>query len=54
MSEHGGSQEFQFAPLTAVLDPRQMRRLRRGHLSEEVNEIEHHKKEDVKLRKKSE
>lgn len=43
--------EVQFAPLTAVLDSRVKRRLRRSHLSEEVNDIEHHKKDDAKLRK---
>ena len=39
---------FQYAPLTAVLDGRTRRRLRRSHLSQEVNEIEHDKKRGKK------
>lgn len=35
---------FQYAPLTAVLDGRTRRRLRRSHLSQEVNDIEDDKK----------
>ncbi|KAH7078745.1 hypothetical protein BKA63DRAFT_541494, partial [Paraphoma chrysanthemicola] len=38
--------QFQYAPLTAVLDSRTRRRLRRSHLSQEVNEIEDHQKKD--------
>jgi DNA repair exonuclease SbcCD ATPase subunit len=42
--------QFQYAPLTAVLDGRTRRRLRRSHLSQEVNEIEgHHKKDKTML-----
>lgn len=37
---------FQYAPLTAVLDGRTRRRLRRSHLSQEVNDIEEHQKLD--------
>ncbi|PSN70017.1 hypothetical protein BS50DRAFT_571327 [Corynespora cassiicola Philippines] len=50
VEDEGGSQ-FQFAPLSAVLDSRTRRRLRRSHLSEEVNDLESHQKEDKKLRK---
>ncbi|KAJ4356967.1 hypothetical protein N0V95_002910 [Ascochyta clinopodiicola] len=39
---------FQYAPLTAVLDGRTRRRLRRSHLSQEVNEIEDDKKRGKK------
>jgi hypothetical protein len=39
---------FQYAPLTAVLDGRTRRRLRRSHLSQEVNEIEDGKKRGKK------
>ncbi|KAF2034327.1 hypothetical protein EK21DRAFT_97439 [Setomelanomma holmii] len=38
--------QFQYAPLTAVLDSRTRRRLRRSHLSQEVNEIEGSQKKD--------
>ncbi|KAF2476687.1 uncharacterized protein BDR25DRAFT_331391 [Lindgomyces ingoldianus] len=51
--DSNGNHEVQFAPLRAVLDSRLKRRLRRSHLSEEVNEIEEHKKDDVKLRKEA-
>jgi chromosome segregation ATPase len=43
--ELDGSQ-FQYAPLTAVLDGRTRRRLRRSHLSQEVNSFEDHQKKD--------
>ncbi|KAL6150963.1 hypothetical protein ACJQWK_10942 [Exserohilum turcicum] len=39
----------QFAPLTQVLDSRARRRLRRSHLSQEVNSFEDHQKKDKKL-----
>jgi hypothetical protein len=39
---------FQYAPLTAVLDGRTRRRLRRSHLSQEVNSYEDHQKKDKK------
>ncbi|KAK4984403.1 hypothetical protein LTR50_006616 [Elasticomyces elasticus] len=39
-------QELQFSPLRAVLDDRIRRRLRRSHLSEEINAIEEHERED--------
>jgi chromosome segregation ATPase len=39
---------FQYAPLTAVLDGRTRRRLRRSHLSQEVNEIEDSRKRGKK------
>lgn len=39
------SGEFQFAPLRQLLDSRAKRRLRRNHLSEEINEIEGEKRE---------
>jgi chromosome segregation ATPase len=41
-------QRFQYAPLTAVLDGRTRRRLRRSHLSQEVNEIEDSRKRGKK------
>jgi hypothetical protein len=41
--------QFQYAPLTAVLDGRTRRRLRRSHLSQEVNEIEGHQKKDKSM-----
>ncbi|KAF2658536.1 hypothetical protein K491DRAFT_766596 [Lophiostoma macrostomum CBS 122681] len=43
--------KVQFSPLTATLSARKTRLLRRNHLSEEVNDIEKHKKDDAKLRK---
>lgn len=43
-------QQLQFSPLRAVLDDRMRRRLRRSHLSEEVNDIEEHKREDARTR----
>ncbi|KAF2501575.1 hypothetical protein BU16DRAFT_522525 [Lophium mytilinum] len=43
--------EIQFTPLRAVLDTRMKRRLRRSHLSEEVNDIEAHNKDDAKDKK---
>ncbi|ORY04677.1 hypothetical protein BCR34DRAFT_572521 [Clohesyomyces aquaticus] len=45
-----GTVEYQYAPLREVLDKRVTRRLRRSHLSEEVNEFEEHKKDDAKRR----
>jgi len=42
------SGEFQFAPLRQLLDPRAKRRLRRNHLSEEINEIEAEKRVEGK------
>jgi len=39
---------IQYAPLSAVLDGRTRRRLRRSHLSQEVNELEDHQKQDKK------
>jgi myosin protein heavy chain len=39
----------QFAPLTQVLDGRARRRLRRSHLSQEVNSFEDHQKKDKKM-----
>jgi chromosome segregation ATPase len=51
IDETDGQNEHQFAPLSAVLDGRMRRRLRRSHLSEEVNEFEEHKKDDSKMRK---
>ncbi|KAF2621298.1 hypothetical protein BU25DRAFT_240069 [Macroventuria anomochaeta] len=39
---------FQYAPLTAVLDGRTRRRLRRSHLSQEVNDIEDDRKRGKK------
>ena len=44
------ARELQFVPLRAILDDRMKRRLRRSHLSEEVNEIEEHNKEDIRTR----
>ncbi|KAF2702741.1 hypothetical protein K504DRAFT_452983 [Pleomassaria siparia CBS 279.74] len=51
VDETNGHNEHQFAPLTAVLSGRTRRRLRRSHLSEEVNDIVEHKKQDMKMRK---
>jgi chromosome segregation ATPase len=51
VDETNGLNEHQFAPLSAVLDGRMKRRLRRSHLSEEINELEEHKKGDSKMRK---
>lgn len=51
VDETDGEKVLQFASLSAALDDRVKRRLRRNHLSEEVNEIEAHKKEDAKLKK---
>lgn len=51
VDETDGNRQVQFAPLSAVLDNRTRRRLRRSHLSQEVNEIEEHQKEDKKLRR---
>ncbi|KAF2103153.1 hypothetical protein NA57DRAFT_52683 [Rhizodiscina lignyota] len=46
--------EVQFSPLSQVINERSRRRLRRSHLSEEVNDIEEHKKEDAKTRQELE
>ncbi|KAF1990360.1 hypothetical protein K402DRAFT_460452 [Aulographum hederae CBS 113979] len=43
-------EEHRFSPIKAVLSDRQRRRLRRSHLSEEVNDFEEHKKLDAKTR----
>ncbi|USP82671.1 cell elongation protein diminuto [Curvularia clavata] len=48
IDEHNGNR-VQFAPLTQVLDSRARRRLRRSHLSQEVNSFEDHQKKDKKL-----
>ncbi|MCJ1241192.1 hypothetical protein MMC14_009196 [Varicellaria rhodocarpa] len=42
------SGEIQFAPLREVLDERMKRRLRRSHLSDEINEIDHERKTDIR------
>ena len=41
------SGEIQFAPLREVLDERTKRRLKRNHLSDEINEIDNERKMDV-------
>ncbi|KAF2402829.1 hypothetical protein EJ06DRAFT_519832 [Trichodelitschia bisporula] len=41
-------ENVQFTPLRQVLDTRLTRRLKRSHLSEEVNIIEHHKRQDAR------
>ncbi|KAF1842268.1 uncharacterized protein K460DRAFT_181541 [Cucurbitaria berberidis CBS 394.84] len=41
--------QIQYAPLTAVLDNRTRRRLRRSHLSQEVNDFEDNQKQDKKM-----
>ncbi|KAF1947319.1 hypothetical protein EJ02DRAFT_499462 [Clathrospora elynae] len=41
--------QVQFVPLAAVLDNRVRRRLRRSHLSQEVNDLEDHQKQDKKM-----
>ncbi|KAF2202518.1 hypothetical protein GQ43DRAFT_455058 [Delitschia confertaspora ATCC 74209] len=51
IDETNGVQEIQFAPLRDVLDGRAKRRLRRSHLSEEVNVFEEHQRQDVRDRK---
>jgi chromosome segregation ATPase len=48
--EHSDSRELQFAPFKAILRRRDRRRLRRSHVSEEMNTIEQNAKEDKKLR----
>jgi chromosome segregation ATPase len=48
VDEQIGGSQFQYAPLTAVLDGRTRRRLRRSHLSQEVNDFEDHQKQDKK------
>ena len=47
-------QELQFAPLSAVLDERIRRRLRRSHLSEEQNDIEDHARRDSRTQQELE
>lgn len=47
-------EEIQYSPLTQILDDRVKRRLRRSHLSEEVNTIEEHKRDDAKVRQELE
>ena len=47
-SPSGPWQQVQFSPLRDVLNGRMRRRLRRSHLSEVQNEIEEHKREDVR------
>ena len=47
-SPSGPFQQVQFSPLRDVLNGRMRRRLRRSHLSEVQNEIEEHRKEDVR------
>ena len=42
------SGEIQFAPLREVLDERTKRRLKRNHLSDEINEIDNERKMDAK------
>lgn len=44
------SGEFQFTPLRQVLDDRLKRRLRRNHLSDEINDIDEGKKSEKKLK----
>ncbi|KAF2000168.1 hypothetical protein P154DRAFT_554313 [Amniculicola lignicola CBS 123094] len=41
----------QFAPLTAIVNGRAQRRIRRNHLSEEINDIEDHNKQDARRKK---
>ncbi|KAF2452363.1 hypothetical protein BDY21DRAFT_359524 [Lineolata rhizophorae] len=40
--------QVQFTPLRSVLDERSKRRLRRSHLSEEINSIDEHKRDDAR------
>jgi chromosome segregation ATPase len=49
VDEEANGTQFQYAPLSAVLDGRTRRRLRRSHLSQEVNDFENHQKQDKKL-----
>ena len=44
------SGEVQFAPLHQILDPRLKRRLRRNHLSEEINDIDAEKRSEAQSR----
>ncbi|KAL9095911.1 MAG: hypothetical protein Q9165_001909 [Trypethelium subeluteriae] len=46
-------QELHFSPLRTVIDERMRRRLRRSHLSEEVNSIEHEQREERKASHKA-
>jgi chromosome segregation ATPase len=48
--ETNGDNQVQYAPYRAILDGRTRRRLRRSHISEEINDIEDHNKEDRKMR----
>ncbi|EKG21134.1 hypothetical protein MPH_01553 [Macrophomina phaseolina MS6] len=48
-SPDGG--EIQFTPLRAVLEDRKRRRLRRWGLSEEMNSIDEHKREDARAKR---
>lgn len=47
-------QELQFAPLRQVLEERVRRRLRRSHMSEELNDIEAHNRRDSRTQKELE
>lgn len=51
IDEIDGGRQIQFASLAQTLDAHSYRRLRRNHLSEEMNSIESHKKRDAKLRR---
>ncbi|KAL9073778.1 MAG: hypothetical protein Q9157_004624 [Trypethelium eluteriae] len=46
-------QELNFSPLRTIIDERMRRRLRRSHLSEEVNSIEHEQREERKASRKA-
>lgn len=46
----GVVEELKYAPLQQVLEPRTRRRLRRSHLSEEVNDIFEHERDDRRTR----
>lgn len=49
VDEDDGASHIQYAPMTAVLDNRTRRRLRRSHLSQEVNRFEDSQKQEKKL-----
>ncbi|KAF2823193.1 hypothetical protein CC86DRAFT_328285 [Ophiobolus disseminans] len=46
IDEEVDGNRIQYAPLSAILDGRTRRRLRRSHLSQEVNEFQNHQKQD--------
>lgn len=52
-SPTAASATLQFAPLRQLIDGRSRRRLKRNHLSEEINKIEEEKKDERRLQRES-